>query len=92
MRISRVPLYASILAVSLIACIIRYRLIAFDLTRSLPCIAKSSFGEPINFKLLLGVLLVCSSGSMLISFLFVETCSPLKIHLDWLAKPRKQID
>jgi hypothetical protein len=55
----RFPLYTSILAVSLIACIIRYRLIAFDLTRSLRCIAESSFGEPINFNFLLGALLVC---------------------------------
>src|SRR3977135_2908481 len=47
------PLYISILAVSLIACIIWCRLITFDLTQSVLCTAESSFGDSLNFFLLL---------------------------------------
>jgi hypothetical protein len=48
--------YLSILAVSLIAGIIRYRLITFDFTQSVPGAAGSSFGDSLNLILLLWVL------------------------------------
>ena len=49
------PFYLSILAVSLIAGIIWYRLIT-DFTQSVPGAAESSFGDSLNFILLLWVL------------------------------------
>ena len=47
----RLPFYPSILAVSLIAAIIWYRLITFDFTQSVPGAAESSFGDSLNFIL-----------------------------------------
>jgi hypothetical protein len=67
--------YLSILAVSLIACIIWYRLITFDLTQSVPCTAESSFGDSLNFILLLWVLFARFFWFGTHFIPFVETCS-----------------
>jgi hypothetical protein len=80
------PFYLSILAVSLIACIIWYRLITFDITQSVPCTAESSFGDSLNFILLLWVLFARFFWFGTHFIPFVETCSRKKIRLDWLAK------
>src|SRR5258707_13610812 len=69
------PLYISILAVSLIACIIWYRLITFELTQSVACTAESSFGDSLNFFLLLWVLFARFFWSGVHFISFVEICS-----------------
>jgi hypothetical protein len=71
----RLPFYPSILAVSLIAGIIWYRLITFDFTQSVPGAAESSFGDSLNFILLLWVLFARLFWFRDHFIPFVETCS-----------------
>jgi hypothetical protein len=71
----RLPFYPSILAVSLIAGIIWYRLITFDFTQSVPGAAESSFGDSLNFILLLWVLFARFFWFCDHFIPFVETCS-----------------